>query len=127
MYLVTRREINGFRIRRSYLLDKLFTIAITITQKSCISYDATWLVRRLSRFVFWLMAKLVSSVLSSALFPSVLTSSQFSSVLTIAESDSESESYVTTDGQSASLSWYKAPIWGLRPEFYCRRSVLFGL
>jgi hypothetical protein len=31
---------------------------------------------------------------------------------------SESESYVTTDGQSASLSWNKAPIWGLRPEFY---------
>jgi hypothetical protein len=26
-------------------------------------------------------------------------------------SESESESYVTTDGQSASLSWYKAPIW----------------
>jgi hypothetical protein len=26
----------------------------------------------------------------------------------------ESESYVTTDGQSASLSWNKAPIWGLR-------------
>jgi hypothetical protein len=24
---------------------------------------------------------------------------------------SESESYVTTDSQSASLSWYKAPIW----------------
>jgi hypothetical protein len=33
---------------------------------------------------------------------------------------SESESYVTTDGQSASLSWYKAPIWGLRPDFYFR-------
>jgi hypothetical protein len=30
----------------------------------------------------------------------------------------ESESYVTTDGQSASLSWYKAPIRGLRPDFY---------
>jgi hypothetical protein len=29
----------------------------------------------------------------------------------------ESESYVTTDGQSASLSWNKAPIWGLRPDF----------
>jgi hypothetical protein len=28
------------------------------------------------------------------------------------------ESDVTTDGQSASLSWYKAPIWGLRPDFY---------
>jgi hypothetical protein len=28
------------------------------------------------------------------------------------------ESYVTTDGQSASLSWCQAPIWGLRPDFY---------
>jgi hypothetical protein len=27
---------------------------------------------------------------------------------------------VTTDGQSASLSWYKAPIPGLRPDFYFR-------
>jgi hypothetical protein len=35
-------------------------------------------------------------------------------------SESESESYVTTDGQPASLSWNKAPIWGLRPDFnYC--------
>jgi hypothetical protein len=31
---------------------------------------------------------------------------------------SESESYVTTDGQPASLSWSKAPIWGLRPDLY---------
>jgi hypothetical protein len=35
----------------------------------------------------------------------------------------ESESYVTTDGQSASLSWNKAPIWDLRPDFYNRRKV----
>jgi hypothetical protein len=35
---------------------------------------------------------------------------------------SESESYVTTDGQPASLSSNKAPIWGLRPDFnYCLR------
>jgi hypothetical protein len=40
--------------------------------------------------------------------------------LFLAESESESESYVTTDGQSASLSWYKAPIRGLRPDFYFR-------
>jgi hypothetical protein len=33
-------------------------------------------------------------------------------------SASLSLSYVTTDGQSASLSWNKAPIWGLRPDFY---------
>jgi hypothetical protein len=28
-----------------------------------------------------------------------------------------SQSYVTTDGQSASLSWNKTPMWGLRPKF----------
>jgi hypothetical protein len=36
---------------------------------------------------------------------------------------SESESYITTDGQSASLSWNKAPIWGLRPDFYYCQTV----
>jgi hypothetical protein len=36
-------------------------------------------------------------------------------------SQRQSQSYVTTDGQSASLSWNKAPIWGLRPDFhYCQ-------
>jgi hypothetical protein len=40
--------------------------------------------------------------------------------------ESEFESYVTTDGQSASLSWHKAPIWGLRPDFYyCQTFVGF--
>jgi hypothetical protein len=33
------------------------------------------------------------------------------------------ESYVTTDGQSASLSGNKAPIWGLRPDFYYCQTV----
>jgi hypothetical protein len=36
---------------------------------------------------------------------------------------SESESYVTTDGQSVSLSWHKAPIWGLRLDFYYCQTV----
>jgi hypothetical protein len=37
------------------------------------------------------------------------------------QSQNQSQSYVTTDGQSASLSWSKAPIWGLRPDFhYCQ-------
>jgi hypothetical protein len=30
----------------------------------------------------------------------------------------ESESHFTTDGQPASLSWNKAPFWGLRPDLY---------
>jgi hypothetical protein len=45
--------------------------------------------------------------------------------LTAAES--ESETYVTTDGQSASLSWHKAPIWGLRPYFYHCQSAAGSL
>jgi hypothetical protein len=28
-----------------------------------------------------------------------------------------------TDGQSASLSWYKAPMWGLRPDVYFCQTV----
>jgi hypothetical protein len=40
---------------------------------------------------------------------------------TQSQSQSHSQSYVTTDGQSASLSWNKASVWGLRPEFhYCQ-------
>jgi hypothetical protein len=31
---------------------------------------------------------------------------------------SQSQSHDTTDGQSASLSWNKAPVWSLRPDFY---------
>jgi hypothetical protein len=35
-------------------------------------------------------------------------------------SESESVSYVMTDGQPASLSWNRARIWGLRPDLdYC--------
>jgi subtilisin-like proprotein convertase family protein len=36
----------------------------------------------------------------------------------LSESRIESESYATTDGQSASLAWNKAPIWSLRRDFY---------
>jgi hypothetical protein len=41
----------------------------------------------------------------------------------LSTTESESESYVTTDGQSASLSWNKAPIWGLRPDLYYCQTV----
>jgi hypothetical protein len=39
------------------------------------------------------------------------------------ESSVQSQTYVTTSGQSASLSWCRAPIWGLRPDFYCCQTV----
>jgi hypothetical protein len=36
---------------------------------------------------------------------------------------SQRQSYVTTDGQSASLTWNKAPIWGVRLDFYYCQTV----
>jgi hypothetical protein len=37
---------------------------------------------------------------------------------------SQSQNYVTTDSQSASLSWNKAPICGLRPDlYYCKTAA----
>jgi hypothetical protein len=36
----------------------------------------------------------------------------------LSQSQSQRQNYVTTDGQSASLSWNKAPIWCLRPDLY---------
>jgi hypothetical protein len=33
------------------------------------------------------------------------------------------ESYIMTDGESASLSWYEAPIWGLRTDLYYCQTV----
>jgi hypothetical protein len=33
-------------------------------------------------------------------------------------------SHVTTDGQSASLSWCQAPIWDLRSDFYFCQTVV---
>jgi hypothetical protein len=35
------------------------------------------------------------------------------------------QSYVTTDGQSASISWNKAHIWGFRPDLHLSDSCGF--
>jgi hypothetical protein len=39
-------------------------------------------------------------------------------------SQSQSQSYVKTDGQSASLSWCQAPFWDSRPDFYLCQTVV---
>jgi hypothetical protein len=58
---------------------------------------------------------------SIQLFNCLLSSLEDESLLN--QSKSQSQSYVKTDGQSASLSWNKAPNWGLRPEFYYCQTV----
>jgi hypothetical protein len=50
--------------------------------------------------------------------PSSKSLSQFSITRSQGQSQNQGKIYVTTDGQSASLSWNKAPIWGLRPDIY---------
>jgi hypothetical protein len=37
---------------------------------------------------------------------------------------SQSQSYITTDRQSANLSWCQAPIWGPKPDFYYCQTVV---
>jgi hypothetical protein len=49
---------------------------------------------------------------------SVITTECVTVLIAVLHCTSECESYVTTDGQSASLSWNKAPIRGLRPDIY---------
>jgi hypothetical protein len=61
----------------------------------------------------WRLSQLPNSQAGGYLTPTSLSSHCVSKLLC-----NECESYVTTDGQSASLSWYKAPIWGLRPDLY---------
>jgi hypothetical protein len=71
--------------------------------------------------------RLVCSRTSASLFCIQLSDSVFTllacSLQNFSDLLTESESYVTTDGQSASLSW-KAPIWGLRPDIYYRRTFV---
>jgi hypothetical protein len=58
---------------------------------------------------------LLTTVLYSIYSPSTVVYPVY-----FASTSTESESDVTTDSQLASLSWYKAPIRGLRPDFYFR-------
>jgi hypothetical protein len=41
------------------------------------------------------------------------------------DNQSQSHSYMTTDGQSASLSWCQAPIWDPQPNFLLLPLIIF--
>jgi hypothetical protein len=43
--------------------------------------------------------------------------------LSVKPLETQSQSYVTTYGQSASLSWNKVSLWGLRPGLYYCQTV----
>jgi hypothetical protein len=75
--------------------------------------------------IYWTFIQLVTTVRKSLSAP--LSSSDWTLELELfrlpTELSIESESYIMTDGQSASLSWNKASIWGLRPDFYYRQTI----
>jgi hypothetical protein len=48
---------------------------------------------------------------------------QFGETIAVYCESPESESSITTDGQSASLSWNKTPVWDLRPDFYYCQTI----
>jgi hypothetical protein len=103
LILVTRQEINGFRI--------WWSVYWIIWLQLLSSPD--WVLCLLSLLSAGSHHLAQSSALGSA-WLSLLSAGSSSGNLLL----SESESYITTDGQSASLSWNKAPIWGLRPDLY---------
>jgi hypothetical protein len=88
---------NGFWIWWSDLLDALITITV--------NYNISHIERLLNDVSLANALPIISHW--------CLTLGLVSTLL-----EFESESYVTTDGESASVSSYKAPIWGLRPDFY---------
>jgi hypothetical protein len=65
----------------------------------------------------WTFLGLTTTKFKPHVFP--VSGFNLSNVANICKSSqSQSRSYVTTDSQSANLSWYQASIWGLRPDFY---------
>jgi hypothetical protein len=60
---------------------------------------------------------------TTSVFTSTVTNDERPITAHTLNSFSQSQSYITTDGQSASLSWNKGPIWGLRPDLYYCQTV----
>jgi hypothetical protein len=117
--LNTKCNVLGYWRRRSVCYSGLFTTSLVVTTISV--YSVLWPSDFVSR-----SGPSISSLLSVRRFlfsdfisVSLLCLSLLCSLFYLSSfSVPVSESYVTTDGQSASLSWYKAPIWGLRPNFF---------
>jgi hypothetical protein len=100
-------------------IDTLFvqTLLIAINQKNSQSTFCRGLAPLSFSFSFydWLSSLLYSVVRPCIPIILQLLDSQFQ----FSDPLAESESY----GQSASLSWNKAPIWGLRSDFYYCQTV----
>jgi hypothetical protein len=84
----------------------------------------SFLCRLLFRNACQLLPQLnwITTFSQPSLQSSTALSTAKTSTLSFIIPSAQRQSYVTTNGQSASLSWCQAPTWGLRPDFYyCQR------
>jgi hypothetical protein len=127
---------NGFWIRWLDLLTFSFTITLNYNQlqqltiNDCLRFAPfCWTTAVFSSYCDWLGSDLRIGHFFSFRCPLVNTPQQNTQLFACErritahlrvtnESKSKSQNYITTDGQSASLYWNKAPIWGLRPDLY---------
>jgi hypothetical protein len=72
---------------------------------------------------FWFTNRSLLQLPSSAVYYSTAENSLTNASESRLTHSSRVESYVTIDSQSASVSWNKAPIWGIRPYFYYCQTV----
>jgi hypothetical protein len=120
-------------VTRDCVLDWILDLLTTYTHDSELSnYSATALAKHspacyvfTSRFLVKASNSEYSSAsaLKSSVNDGFLLTDPFLHRLPYRTDSTESEAYVTTDGRSASLSWNKASIWGLWPDFYYCQTV----
>jgi hypothetical protein len=93
------------------------------------AYDQIFIIVRLFRVCLYgalalTRGRICRLLLLLALTSAVIFGSEFRGTRDhILLSQIRVESCITTDGQSASLSWNKAPIWSLRPDYYYCQTV----
>jgi hypothetical protein len=94
----------------------------------CHMSRVAWLIRRFLWYndrIYWTFVQVVTRAHKS-LSDTLSSSSDWTlhrTILTSNRTVNSSQSCVTSDGQSASLFWCQAPIWGLRPDFYYCQTV----
>jgi hypothetical protein len=109
----------------THKVSNVFTICFLVTHPNSVLCWSPYRPANISQLTHWFNCQLFGWQPSHTELGGHLL---FSSLIDWRQSKSKSksnlsESNVTTDGQSASLSWYKAPMWGLRADLHFCQTV----